>query len=206
MTGRDKNAYYHELFLRGKPFLANKIPRTQIKGDTSRKQSTTDVEINFYSMPTLPDDNKLISASRLSLCNEKQMRPTEITPIFPALVSLTNSPGSHYQGTAWNSFIPHSLETASIPTSIASRRIESPTIYSQVSFPKIQVLNNDYANLKIPSDVEVSLRLAPGLVSKTCYEPPSNILLSARSLSSLHDLSSSISDYIRDRQSKRKGL
>lgn len=53
--GHDKGGYYHELFLRGKPHLANKIPRTKLKNDGARKSTSPETEPNFYSYPFLPD-------------------------------------------------------------------------------------------------------------------------------------------------------
>lgn len=51
--GRDKGAYYHELFLRDKPLLAHKIRRQRIKGTGVRPRSNPDAEPNFYAMPSV---------------------------------------------------------------------------------------------------------------------------------------------------------
>jgi len=53
-AGRDKGGYYHELFLRGKDFLAYRITRMKIKGKGARKPSSPETEPNFYSGPYLP--------------------------------------------------------------------------------------------------------------------------------------------------------
>jgi hypothetical protein len=53
-TGPDKNAYYHPLFLRGKPFLAEYIPRQSVKGNGPRRPSCYIPHLNFYGMPYLP--------------------------------------------------------------------------------------------------------------------------------------------------------
>jgi hypothetical protein len=50
-TGKDKGAYYHELFLRGHPVLCRKMMRTRIKGTGVRTASSPDTEPNFYLMP-----------------------------------------------------------------------------------------------------------------------------------------------------------
>lgn len=57
-TGPDRGGYYHEFFLRGKIFLANRIFRMKIKGTGPRKKSSPEDEPNFYSKkyPKLPDD------------------------------------------------------------------------------------------------------------------------------------------------------
>ena len=52
-NGRDAGAYYHELFLRGKPLLSLAMTRTRIKGTKIRASSSPDNEPHFYSMPFL---------------------------------------------------------------------------------------------------------------------------------------------------------
>jgi hypothetical protein len=53
-TGRDKNGYYHELFLRGKRSLAHRIPRCKLKGQGARKPTSPETEPNFYLYSFLP--------------------------------------------------------------------------------------------------------------------------------------------------------
>jgi hypothetical protein len=55
ITGRDKNTYYHELFLRGKRSLSHNIQRIKFKGTGARKPSSPKTEPDFYAMPYLPD-------------------------------------------------------------------------------------------------------------------------------------------------------
>lgn len=57
-TGRDKNGYYHELFLRGKRFLAHRIPRSKLKGQGARKPTSPETEPNFYLYNYLPAETK----------------------------------------------------------------------------------------------------------------------------------------------------
>jgi hypothetical protein len=54
LAGQDKNAYYHELFIRSKCFLSHRIQRTKIKGLGTRKPSSPETEPNFYNAPYLP--------------------------------------------------------------------------------------------------------------------------------------------------------
>jgi hypothetical protein len=54
LAGQDKNAYYHELFIRSKSFLSHRIQRTKIKGQGTRKPSSPETEPNFYNAPYLP--------------------------------------------------------------------------------------------------------------------------------------------------------
>jgi hypothetical protein len=54
LTGRDKGAYYHELFIRSKCFLSHRIQRIKIKGQGTRKPSSPETEPKFYNAPYLP--------------------------------------------------------------------------------------------------------------------------------------------------------
>lgn len=49
-AGPDRGGYYHELFLRGKPFLAHHMQRQCIKGTRVRCRSNPEEEPNFYKM------------------------------------------------------------------------------------------------------------------------------------------------------------
>lgn len=48
--GRDKNGYYHEYFLRGKPALSHKIQRTKVKGTGVRARSSPATEPHLWEM------------------------------------------------------------------------------------------------------------------------------------------------------------
>lgn len=50
--GKDKGAYYHELFLYGRPALTTQMKRTKIKGNASCAGGYSYQEdIDFYKMP-----------------------------------------------------------------------------------------------------------------------------------------------------------
>jgi hypothetical protein len=49
--------YYHELFLRGKPFLCKRMFRTKIKGTRFKAASSPDQEPDFYAMPPVVENN-----------------------------------------------------------------------------------------------------------------------------------------------------
>jgi len=53
--GPDTGAYYHELFLRGKPFLCRAMVRTKVKGKSRlRASDLVGTEPDLYTMPHLP--------------------------------------------------------------------------------------------------------------------------------------------------------
>eukprot|EP00549_Striatella_unipunctata_P025334 CAMPEP_0118688814 /NCGR_PEP_ID=MMETSP0800-20121206/9128_1 /TAXON_ID=210618 ORGANISM="Striatella unipunctata, Strain CCMP2910" /NCGR_SAMPLE_ID=MMETSP0800 /ASSEMBLY_ACC=CAM_ASM_000638 /LENGTH=208 /DNA_ID=CAMNT_0006586113 /DNA_START=124 /DNA_END=750 /DNA_ORIENTATION=+ len=64
-VGRDKGTYYHELFLRGKPFLVNRMTRTRVKGTKVRTKSDPSNEPNFFNMPFMTGGKKNIASSRV---------------------------------------------------------------------------------------------------------------------------------------------
>lgn len=84
--GKDKGAYYHPLFLRGKPFLAQRMKRNKTKKRVTRKV-VPNMEPNFYSMKSLPPGP---STTRES--GESKQVPTPVTP--PGKATEAHS-GSH---------------------------------------------------------------------------------------------------------------
>ena len=48
--GPDSSGYYHECFLRGKPFLTANMIRTRIKGTKVKGASNPEQEPDFYAM------------------------------------------------------------------------------------------------------------------------------------------------------------
>jgi len=53
--GADAGAYYHELFLRGRPQLCMRMVRQKVKGTGHKQPTDVGSEPNFYSMPSLED-------------------------------------------------------------------------------------------------------------------------------------------------------
>ena len=53
--GPDRGAYYHQCFLRGRPFLCSNIQRTRVKGTWVRTSSSPDTEPDFYLMEPVRD-------------------------------------------------------------------------------------------------------------------------------------------------------
>lgn len=53
--GRDAGAYYHELFLRGRPHLSAMMQRQKVKGTGHKQPTDVASEPNFYAMPALAE-------------------------------------------------------------------------------------------------------------------------------------------------------
>ena len=64
--GLDKGSYYHECFLRGKPYLAYEIQRIKVKGTGVRGKSNPDQEPNFWAMEWVGTSHNPTSAMSTS--------------------------------------------------------------------------------------------------------------------------------------------
>lgn len=51
--GSDGGAYYHELFLRGRPSLCSQMTRQKVKGTGHKQPTDVSSEPNFYAMPSV---------------------------------------------------------------------------------------------------------------------------------------------------------
>jgi len=67
--GRDRNCYYHEFFLRGKPFLIQHMHRVKVKGTGIRARANPDQEPDFWKMPWVGCDGAVVNGS----CGEREM-------------------------------------------------------------------------------------------------------------------------------------
>jgi len=61
--GADAGAYYHELFLRGRPQLCQRMNRQKVKGTGHKQPADAQTEPNFYVMPTAPEPTYIAHAS-----------------------------------------------------------------------------------------------------------------------------------------------
>lgn len=80
--GPDGGGYYHELFLRGRPYLTQKMVRTKIKGTGFKAASNPACEPDFYAMPamTVPSDVESSYSSENMISLPSQYLPQVVTP------------------------------------------------------------------------------------------------------------------------------
>jgi hypothetical protein len=76
--GNDSGGYYHELFLRGRMFLAKKMQRTKIKGTKYKAASSPDQEPDFYTMVSTAASNIMRESSILILVSHHLFPPLDI--------------------------------------------------------------------------------------------------------------------------------
>ena len=83
--GPDKGGYYHEKFLRGKQFLAERIVRTKLKGTRSKKPRASRIEPNFYRWPALPASQPSMPQHDRVQVTPSSMRPpsVDVAPAVP---------------------------------------------------------------------------------------------------------------------------
>jgi hypothetical protein len=84
-AGQDRGAYYHELFLRGRPDLHKKLVRIRVKGTGFKSASSPATEPNFYTYPRCTEDGA------------KELRPmadsmdSEMPPVVPSIEHITST-------------------------------------------------------------------------------------------------------------------
>jgi len=89
----DIGAYYHEMFLRGKPFLCHGIIRTPIVGGGNKKSSqdaskkSPKAEPKFYSMPPMPPPSKISTNSEPEFSSMPPMPPRDTITNMPEVES-----------------------------------------------------------------------------------------------------------------------
>ena len=81
--GRDRGGYYHELFLKGRTFLAHNIHRIKVKGTGVRARSNPEQEPNFWEMNWVSDETSSSESS--------QPRAQQIAPLPDTVAQVVQS-------------------------------------------------------------------------------------------------------------------
>lgn len=83
--GIDKNAYYHEFFLRGKPLLANQIKRVPLKGTRPYRADCARMTPDLYALPSLEGGTRNLSCRTESVANHAERAQSALLQV-PNLV------------------------------------------------------------------------------------------------------------------------
>ncbi len=89
--GRDKNGYYNELFLRGRPDLMGQLNRVKVKGTKVRAKANPSEEPNLYSYSYMDVSTDTILPKKRSR-ESIALLPTVITPLAPPKKKRSVSP------------------------------------------------------------------------------------------------------------------
>lgn len=113
-AGFDTGAYYHEYFLRGKPFLTRNIIRTKVKGTKIRAASSPDEEPDFYSMPALSSSSPVPKIHALGAQSTDAHAPQQIWPLPMSQGTSMDHSQLHFsrapmQSPMWSYSNPHSI-------------------------------------------------------------------------------------------------
>ena len=76
-TSLDKGGYYHELFLRGMPFLSRRMRRQKINGNGIRAAANPAQEPDFYKMPAVLPVMEAFSSSSMSMTESSTDDPDD---------------------------------------------------------------------------------------------------------------------------------
>ena len=95
--GRDRGGYYHELFLKGRVFLAHSIQRIKVKGTGVRARSNPDQEPDFWTMEWVhpdPSADASPSAEPYNPTVDKAVSslPLQMSPPVPLMTSMWKEP------------------------------------------------------------------------------------------------------------------
>jgi len=101
-VGHDKGAYYHELFLRGKRFLCQRIQRNRLKGMGARKPGSPHLEPNFYAMNYLPTNTEVVLSRNVVMEQQRVVQP--MSPIVLSEGTASFAGGLAGNSALWPSF------------------------------------------------------------------------------------------------------
>jgi hypothetical protein len=125
--GLDAGAYYHELFLRGRPDLTSKMVRQKVKGTGHKQPTDASTEPNFYSMPPI---------SQMGEAVDQALGPSQVySLIAPVGFASTNPPplavpdGTLCEGNALYTDSSNApLPSPSLQAIAALRRLSNPAL------------------------------------------------------------------------------
>lgn len=161
-AGPDARAYYHELFLRGMPFLCSKMTRVKIKGTGFKAASSPENEPDFYSMrPVLvtpPDsgasdhDSTTDSDSDSAYSQQHPMSPIGMTfpMVAPILMASMTSPVQSFDSSPSFEMTPavfsREKEISTLPQSDFSFDIEDSSVLDSSDRTLDEVIEELFVN------------------------------------------------------------
>ncbi|CAB9526850.1 Heat stress transcription factor [Seminavis robusta] len=136
--GRDKNGYYHEYFLRGKPALSHKIQRTKVKGTGVRARSNPATEPHLWEMSWVGMESSSAAQHQYGNCDNGSVSSHE--EHFESPKQSPMPPLKQESNYAVNNASAFSLPPLSGSYSMASAAVESSTPFMVPSWTQQQPL------------------------------------------------------------------
>jgi hypothetical protein len=120
--GLDRGGYYHELFLRGRPFLLARMRRQKVKGTFQRARSNPEEEPNFYGMTTVGPN---CSPATVILSTEDEMlsQACDQENEFQSSLQEQDEDDVVY---SWSGQKFHYIDSSSIPDKVGSEAQHTP--------------------------------------------------------------------------------
>jgi hypothetical protein len=144
--GPDAGAYYHELFLKGRPTLSQRMIRQKVKGTGHKQPADVKTEPNFYLMPPIVemDTNTFMTPIPHETINSK----TQVTgrPLIPLLTCesphATSTKYKKRQGKKKGElsipFPPYRTNDDVYTSIVHGRRIESDIATNEMTTTKLK--------------------------------------------------------------------
>jgi len=140
--GADSGAYYHELFLRGRPNLCVQMVRTKVKGTGHKQPSDVTSEPNFYAMPAQPKIDLSVPAV-----------PPQVQTAVSSIISNNKPPFSpHLQGAAT---LLNSIANGCMPDLSLGAREKNPQKRKQDQMPTTVSTTKQKVCADSPSEVKI---------------------------------------------------
>jgi HSF-type DNA-binding len=165
-AGKDRGAYYHELFLRGRPDLYMRLVRIRVKGTGIKAASSPDTEPDFYTYPRCVDNGADLPSSRVSAAIEADaLMPT---------ADLVNSSdlGGKQEALIKPKWKPLCAPPKMMTVRAQVRPIEAPTTmgsYTEVKNSSLDRSSEAVSSWKLNTSISKHLSLssmAAGIVSR----------------------------------------
>jgi hypothetical protein len=119
--GVDAGAYYHELFLQGRPDLNSRMVRQKVKGTGHKQPTDASTEPNFYAMPPVTQTGEAVDTRGLG-----QVYPSTT---YMGFASTNPPPMAVPDGTLYQALPSPSLQAVA-----ALRRLSNPALSVPTNF------------------------------------------------------------------------
>mmetsp|Transcript_20417 Transcript_20417/g.33366 ORF Transcript_20417/g.33366 Transcript_20417/m.33366 type:complete len:610 (-) Transcript_20417:63-1892(-) len=142
--GLDAGAYYHELFLRGRPDLTSNMVRQKVKGTGHKQPTDASTEPNFYAMPPVTPMTEAADTTLGSGQVYPHNAPMDFSSSKPPPMAVPD--GTLYAASNKNAPLPSpSLQAVAMLRRLSNPALNVPTDFS-LGAPAAQAQPSQQAN------------------------------------------------------------